>query len=162
MLAAKPDSTGSASSRRPDLVPAGRPGNRYPLLLCSPKSKRAPTRSTATSRSLARVDPDDVWMHPDDAAARGIADGQKVRVFNDRGATILPAQVTDRIAPGIVSIKEGAWFTPGADGVDTRGLRQRADPRPLRPVGRDDLQHQSGRHRPAGLILTPPFRFAAR
>lgn len=53
--------------------------------------------------------------------ARGIADGGRVRVFNDRESTALPARVTDRIAPGIVSIKEGAWFTPGADGRDTRG-----------------------------------------
>jgi anaerobic dimethyl sulfoxide reductase subunit A len=60
-------------------------------------------------------------MHPEDAAARGIADGQRVRVFNDIGATILPAQVTDRIARGVVSIKEGAWFAPGADGADTQG-----------------------------------------
>jgi len=44
-----------------------------------------------------------------------------VRVFNDRGATTLPARVTDRIAPGVVSIKEGAWFTAGPDGGDTRG-----------------------------------------
>jgi len=44
-----------------------------------------------------------------------------VRVFNDRGATVLPARVTDRIAPGVVSIKEGAWFTPDASGQDTRG-----------------------------------------
>ena len=34
---------------------------------------------------------------------------------------MLPARVTDRIAPGVVSIKEGAWFTPDADGTDTRG-----------------------------------------
>ena len=44
-----------------------------------------------------------------------------VRVFNDRGATFLPAKVTRRIAPGVVSIKEGAWFTPDADGTDTSG-----------------------------------------
>jgi anaerobic dimethyl sulfoxide reductase subunit A len=48
-------------------------------------------------------------------------DGAPVRVFNQRGSTVLPARVTDRIAPGVVSIKEGAWFTPGADGEDTRG-----------------------------------------
>jgi len=29
--------------------------------------------------------------------------------------------VTDRIAPGVVSIKEGAWFTPDPSGSDTRG-----------------------------------------
>ena len=70
---------------------------------------------------LSRADRDDVWIHPSDAAARGIADGERVRVFNDRGATLLPARVTSRIAPGVVSIKEGAWFTPDAAGHDTSG-----------------------------------------
>jgi len=94
---------------------------RFPLSLCTPKS-RARTHSIHGNQPLlARVDPDTVWMHPGDAAARGIADGQKVRVFNDVGATVLPAQVTDRIARGVVSIKEGAWFAPGVDGVDTQG-----------------------------------------
>jgi anaerobic dimethyl sulfoxide reductase subunit A len=44
-----------------------------------------------------------------------------VRVFNGRGATVLPVRITDRIAPGVVSIKEGAWFTPDEGGVDQRG-----------------------------------------
>jgi len=57
----------------------------------------------------------------EDAAARGITDGQMARVFNQRGATIVPARVTDRIARGVVSIKEGAWFTPGPSRTDTRG-----------------------------------------
>jgi anaerobic dimethyl sulfoxide reductase subunit A len=94
---------------------------RHPLQLLTPKS-RARTHSIHDNQPiLARADRDDVWMHPADAAARGIVDGQPVRVFNDRGATVLPARVTDRIAPGVVSIKEGAWFTAGADGQDTRG-----------------------------------------
>ena len=44
-----------------------------------------------------------------------------VRVFNERGATVLPVKVTDRIAPGVISIKEGAWFIPDDTGVDTQG-----------------------------------------
>ncbi len=93
----------------------------YPLELISPKS-RARTHSTHDNQEiLSRADKQDVWLHPADAAARGIVDGQAVRVFNQRGATILPAHVTDRIALGVVSIKEGAWFTPGASGDDTRG-----------------------------------------
>jgi anaerobic dimethyl sulfoxide reductase subunit A len=44
-----------------------------------------------------------------------------VRVFNDRGSTLLPVKVTPRIAQGVISIKEGAWFTPDADGTDTKG-----------------------------------------
>jgi anaerobic dimethyl sulfoxide reductase subunit A len=62
-----------------------------------------------------------VRIHPEDAAASGIQHGRPVRVFNQRGATILPAHVTDRIARGVVSIKEGAWFTPDPAGADTRG-----------------------------------------
>jgi anaerobic dimethyl sulfoxide reductase subunit A len=97
------------------------PDARHPLQLVTPKS-RARTHSIHDNQPiLARADRDDVWIHPADAAARGIADGQRVRVFNDRGATLLPARVTDRIAPGVVSIKEGAWFTPDAEGRDTRG-----------------------------------------
>jgi anaerobic dimethyl sulfoxide reductase subunit A len=60
-------------------------------------------------------------MNTDDAARRGITNGQRVRVFNDRGSAVLPVKVTRRIAPGVVSIKEGAWFTPDEDGTDTRG-----------------------------------------
>jgi methionine-S-sulfoxide reductase len=56
---------------------------------------------------LARADKDDVWMHPTDAVPRGIVNGQPVRVFNGRGATILPVRITDRIAPGVVSIEVG-------------------------------------------------------
>ncbi|MEC8773535.1 MAG: molybdopterin dinucleotide binding domain-containing protein, partial [Pseudomonadota bacterium] len=70
---------------------------------------------------LNRVDPDDVWVHPDDAVSRGIQDGQPVRVESAYGATILPVRVTEDIARGCVSMKEGRWFTPDADGVDREG-----------------------------------------
>ena len=59
-------------------------------------------------------------MHPDDAVSRGIQDGQPVRV-SAYGATILPVRVTEDIARGCVSMKEGRWFTPDADGVDREG-----------------------------------------
>jgi anaerobic dimethyl sulfoxide reductase subunit A len=94
---------------------------RYPLMLCTPKSRARTHSIHGNQPALARVDPDDVWIHAADAAARGIGNGDRVRVFNARGATVLPARVTDRIAPGVVSIKEGAWFTPDADGTDLGG-----------------------------------------
>ena len=94
---------------------------RFPLSLCTPKSRARTHSIHGNQPSLARVDPDTVWIHPVDAAARGVVDGQRVRIFNQIGATVLPAQVTDRIAPGVVSIKEGAWFTPGEDGTDLQG-----------------------------------------
>lgn len=94
---------------------------RFPLQLCTPKSRARTHSIHGNQPGLARVDPDTVWLHPMDAAARGIVDGQRVRVFNDVGSTVLPAEVTDRIAAGVVSIKEGAWFTPDGSGADTEG-----------------------------------------
>src|SRR5262249_7137132 len=94
---------------------------RYPLRMITPKS-RARTHSIHDNQPiLARADADDVWINTADAAARGIVNGQRVRVFNARGITHLPARVTDRIPPGVVAIKEGAWFTPDATGSDTHG-----------------------------------------
>jgi anaerobic dimethyl sulfoxide reductase subunit A len=108
---------------------------RYPLRLVTPKS-RARTHSIHGNQPiLARADVDDVWINAADAAARGIADGQMVRVFNGRGVTRLPARVTDRIAPGVVSIKEGAWFTPDASGADTRGCANVLTPDRASPAG---------------------------
>jgi anaerobic dimethyl sulfoxide reductase subunit A len=94
---------------------------RHPLQLCTPKSRARTHSIHGNQEVLARADRDDVWLHTADAAARGITDGQRVRVFNDRGATVLPAKVTDRIAPGVVSIREGAWFTPDERGDDRKG-----------------------------------------
>ena len=54
-------------------------------------------------------------VHPKDAAERGIAAGQYVRVFNDRGQFTALARVTDEIAPGVVMAPMGAWAkTPKA------------------------------------------------
>ena len=121
-LAAKPDPYGLGRIPPiPTWMPQPSLPAEYPLSLCTPKSRARTHSIHGNQPGLARVDPDNVWLNAIDAAARGIADGQRVRVFNARGATVLPAKVTDRIAPGVVSIKEGAWFIPDADGVDTQG-----------------------------------------
>ncbi len=51
-------------------------------------------------------------MHPADAAARGIADGNIIRLFNARGACLAGVIVTDGIRPGVVQIPTGAWYDP--------------------------------------------------
>jgi biotin/methionine sulfoxide reductase len=53
-----------------------------------------------------------VAIHPDDAAQRGIATGDLVRVFNDRGACLAGAVLTAAIRPGVVRLPTGAWFDP--------------------------------------------------
>ena len=47
-----------------------------------------------------------------DAAARGIANGDVVRLFNDRGQCLAGAVVTDDIMPGVVRLNEGGWYDP--------------------------------------------------
>jgi anaerobic dimethyl sulfoxide reductase subunit A len=121
-IAAKPDPYGLGRIPPiPTWIPPLEADPRYPLQLCTPKSRARTHSIHGNQEILARADHDDVWMHPSDAAQRGLTHGQRVRVFNGRGATILPVRVTDRIAPGVVSIKEGAWFTPDEGGVDQRG-----------------------------------------
>lgn len=43
-------------------------------------------------------------LHPDDAAARGVVDGQRVKLFNDRATVGLVARVRDEIQPGVVLV----------------------------------------------------------
>lgn len=51
----------------------------------------------------------EVWINPIDAQKRGIANGDMVRVFNDRGELRIPAKVTPRILPGVSAMGQGAW-----------------------------------------------------
>jgi anaerobic dimethyl sulfoxide reductase subunit A len=134
-LAARPDPYGlGAIPPIPTWIPEARDA-RHPLRLVTPKS-RARTHSIHDNQPvLARADRDDLWLHPADAHARGIADGQRVRVFNERGATELAVRVTDRIAPGVVCIKEGAWFALDAEGRDTRGCSNMLTPDRASPAG---------------------------
>ena len=71
-----------------------------------------------------------VTMHPSDAAARGIADGDMLRVFNDRGACLAAARLSDRIRPGVVRLSTGAWFDPAETGSN-RPLEKHGNPNAL-------------------------------
>jgi biotin/methionine sulfoxide reductase len=53
-----------------------------------------------------------VRIHPDDAAARGVADGDVVRLYNERGACLAGAVLSDALRPGVVQLSTGAWFDP--------------------------------------------------
>jgi biotin/methionine sulfoxide reductase len=60
-------------------------------------------------------------LHPDDAAARGIKDGDVIRVFNNRGACLAGVKISDALMPGIVQLATGAWFDPDEDGTCKNG-----------------------------------------
>lgn len=53
-----------------------------------------------------------VRIHPTDAAARGIADGDVVRLFNHRGACLAGAVLSQAVRPGVVQLATGAWYDP--------------------------------------------------
>ena len=71
-----------------------------------------------------------VWINPQDAAARGIANGDLVRLFNDRGACLAGAYVTDELRPGVVQLSTGAWYDP-LDAAEPNSLDKHGNPNVL-------------------------------
>ena len=63
----------------------------------------------------------EMWINPLDAQKRGINNGDKVRIFNDRGEVHIEAKVTPRMMPGVVALGEGAWYDPDTKRVDKGG-----------------------------------------
>jgi anaerobic selenocysteine-containing dehydrogenase len=83
---------------------------RYPLALIAAADHYFLNSLFANvERQMARSGPPLIRMHPDDAAARGLAAGCAARVFNDRGAFVARVEVTDRMRPGVVASTKGRW-----------------------------------------------------
>ena len=77
-----------------------------------------------------------VELHPDDAARLGLVDASPVRVRSDVGEVVLPAEVTDAVMPGVVSIPHG-W------GHDAAGAEMRVAAK--RPGVNSNLLADTGR-----------------
>ena len=71
--------------------------------------------SYSRGRKVAGREP--VLMNPEDAAARGIKSGDVVRIFNDRGACLAGAVVTDEMRQGVIKLSTGAWWDPDRPGA---------------------------------------------
>jgi anaerobic dimethyl sulfoxide reductase subunit A len=94
---------------------------KYPLQLITTHFKRRAHTQYETLPWLKELQPQRIQIHPLDARPRNIADGDLVRVFNERGKLLIPAKITERIMPGVVDIPQGAWFDPDSDGIDRGG-----------------------------------------
>lgn len=66
----------------------------------------------ATSQNSKVAGREPIRLNPLDAAARGIGEGGVVRVFNDRGACLAGAVLSDAVRPSVVQLSTGAWFDP--------------------------------------------------
>ena len=90
---------------------------KYPLNMLSPKSHAFLNSSYGNLEAqLYHAGEQMVLMHRSDATARGIADGDTVRVFNDRGAFEAIAQVTADVRTGVVVAPLGYWAKHSRNG----------------------------------------------
>jgi anaerobic selenocysteine-containing dehydrogenase len=100
---------------------------RYPLAFISPPCRNFLNSSFANlpfalaSEKAPRLD-----IHPDDARARGIAEGEKVRVFNDRGAFTVKAAISTRARPGCVVAPSVWWRKLAPDGRNANDVTSQA------------------------------------
>jgi len=97
--------------------------SRYPLAMISPPARHFLNSTFVNVISLRSIEGEPLLeLHPDDAAARGIADGQLVRVFNDRGSYRCKAAVGNRARPGVVNGLGVWWRKLGVDGTNVNEL----------------------------------------
>ncbi len=94
---------------------------KYPLQMITVHVKSRAHSCFGNNPWLKDIEPQSLWISATDAQIRGITDGDSVRVFNDRGETIVQASVTERIMPGVVALGEGAWYQPDHQGRDRAG-----------------------------------------
>ena len=95
---------------------------RFPLVLLSSHSRYRIHSTFANLETVQRREPEPVVrIHPDDADARGISDGQVVELHNDRGHVHIRCVIDDRMRPGCVLVREGHWIDQFIEG-DPYGL----------------------------------------
>lgn len=101
--------------------PGSETSKTYPLQLLTSHDRKRAHSTWHNVPWCNRISKHGLWINPVDAAERGIENKALVDVFNDRGRVRIAAIVTEHIMPGVVEIKQGAWFDPDENGVDLGG-----------------------------------------
>jgi anaerobic selenocysteine-containing dehydrogenase len=97
--------------------------SRYPLAMISPPQRNFLNTTFVNVQSLRDTEGEPhLELHVDDAAARGIADGHRVRAWNSRGEMIARARVTDRPRKGLVVALSIWWKKLASDGKNANEL----------------------------------------
>ena len=92
-----------------DGVIGGAPSE-YPFVVYNPHYLRRSHQIHDNSPWLREAWPNPVFVSTADAAAKGVADGDTVRLFNENGATLRIASVSDIVMPGCIGLPHGAWL----------------------------------------------------
>ncbi len=123
------DCPGFAVWREPKEYLGAAAAERFPLHMMSnqPKTRlHSQMDAGGASRRSKIQGREPLWIHPEDAGARGIVDGDVVRVFNDRGQTLAGVIVSDVVMRRVIQFPTGAWFDPAdrvrpGDGLEKHG-----------------------------------------
>jgi anaerobic selenocysteine-containing dehydrogenase len=90
----------------------------YPLALVSPASNR----TISSTFGLLRKGRVALEMHPADAAPRGLATGDHVRVWNDLGEVHCELRLSEVVRPGVVELPKGLWRRHTDNGATANAL----------------------------------------
>lgn len=85
----------------------------YPFVLLTPHPVTATSTQGQNLPWIKELEKPSVFIHPHDAAAKGIKDGERVRMFNDFGEARSWAQVTRKVKPGMLCTWSGKWIKLG-------------------------------------------------
>ncbi len=96
---------------------------KYPLAIISPPAHNFLNSSFANLPSFIHAEKEPrLDIHPEDAADREIRDGDRVRIFNDRGAFTARAKVTENARPGVVVALSVWWKKLTSDGTNANDV----------------------------------------
>ncbi len=103
---------------------------KYPLNILSPKSHAFMNSSYGNqAKQRNHAGEQHIMIHSQDAGSRGLAEGQMVKVFNDRGSFEAEVKITDTMMPGVVLAPMGYWrkFSQGGSTVNAVNSGRYAD-----------------------------------
>lgn len=113
---------------------AGNTTEEYPLALVTPHAYyrlHSQLAHTSLRKKYAVNDREPVLIHPEDAKARSIVDGDIVRIHNARGQVLAGVVVTEGIIKGTLGLHEGAWYDPLDLGESEKPLCKNGSPNVL-------------------------------
>jgi anaerobic selenocysteine-containing dehydrogenase len=105
-------------------------GRRFPLALIAPAGPHFLNTEFSNLPALRdKAGPQRVLLHAEDAATRGLTDGDVARVFNDRGDYLARVEISDRVPPGVAGGAKGHWpkLNPGGTSIAATVMERDAD-----------------------------------